>query len=121
MMLTSWNSHYSLHVSAPQEKAPHEAGQMEQGPGRVIDEMSGNRRLQGLRLFGPYRLMFGTRFVADRAHPHRGKGLGREADRTSIEAQVIPMLCKCLRAVGSVARHATCLGQAEPLADEVFM
>jgi hypothetical protein len=88
MMLTSWNSHYSLHVSAPQEKAPHEAGQMEQGPGRVIDEMSGNRRLQGLRLFGPYRLMFGTRFVADRAHPHRGKGLGREADRTSIEAQV---------------------------------
>jgi hypothetical protein len=46
---------------------------------------------------------------------------GQEADGTSIEAQVIPMLCKCLWAVGSVAGHATCLGQAEPPADEVFV
>jgi hypothetical protein len=56
------------------------------------------------------------------AHPHRGDG-GRagEADRTSIEAQIIPVLCKRLWTIGSVAGHATCLGQAKSVVDEVFM
>jgi hypothetical protein len=58
---------------------------------------------------------------SDRPILIKTRGSGREVDRTSIEAQVIPMLCKCLRAVRSVARHAACLGQAEPLANEVFM
>ena len=43
------------------------------------------------------------------------------ADRTSIEAQIILVLCKRLRAVGSVAGRATCLGQAKPVVDEVLM
>src|SRR6266540_3440295 len=38
-----------------------------------------------------------------------------------IEAQIIAMFCKRLRAVGVVAGHATCLSQVEPIADEVFM
>jgi hypothetical protein len=57
---------------------------------------------------------------ADRA-PHKAMGRAREADRTSIEAQIIPVLCKRLWTIGSVASHATCLGQAKPVMDEVFM
>jgi hypothetical protein len=40
-----------------------------------------------------------------------------EADRTSIKALTILVLCKRLWTVGSVAGHTTCLGQAKALAD----
>jgi hypothetical protein len=39
----------------------------------------------------------------------------------SIEAQIIPVLCQCLRSIWPVACYTTCRGQTKALMHEVFM